>query len=63
MFVIHRVDAVYSDSYRKERNISPDAIATCWACQSLAEAHKIHDRLKGDPAFESVTIVTNQYGV
>ena len=63
MFVIYRVDAIYSDSYRKERNISPDAIATCWACQSEAEARKIHSRLLFDPAFESVKVVVNTYGV
>ena len=62
MFVIHRVDAVYSDSYRKERNISPDAIATCWACQSAEEAEKIAASLSGDPAFESVTVIANRYG-
>ena len=62
MFVIYRVDAVYTDAYKQEQGMNPDAFGTSWACQSLAEAHKIHNRLTGDPAFESVTIVTNQYG-
>ena len=62
MFVIYRVDAVYTETYKQEQHMSPDAFGTSWACQSLGEAVRIKDAVSGDPAFESVKIVTSTYG-
>ena len=61
-FRIFRVDAVYTDAYKQEQKMIPDAYGTSWACNSLGEAVKIKAAISSDPAFENVEIVTSTYG-